>query len=156
VPLRGRHYTIRHYPSLRGPAGRGPVWVDDGAIWVAGEPEHLPRRLTDWFKRQAHLDISRRAHGFAEQLGRPIKRIRFHDARSNWGSCTHDGVLSFSWRLVMASNGVIDYVVAHEVAHLAEMSHNHRFWALVSQLRPGYKRSQAWLQQNGLTLHRYG
>jgi predicted metal-dependent hydrolase len=156
VPLRGVHHTIRHYPALRSPAGRGPVWVDDDELWVAGDPTHLPRRLTDWYKRQANLDISHRAYGYAEQIGEPIKRIRFHDARSRWGSCTHDGVLSFSWRLIMAGEDVIEYVVAHEVAHLVEMNHSPQFWAIVSQLRPGYKKPQKWLRHNGLTLHRYG
>ncbi len=156
VPFKGVEHTVRHYGALRGPAGLGPVWREDDTIWVAGDAAHLPRRLTDWLKRQAREEISSRAHAYAQQIERPIRRIRLHDARSRWGSCTHDGVLSFSWRLVLAGEDVIDYVVAHECAHLVEMNHSTRFWAIVSRLRPGYKRPQKWLRLHGLSLHRYG
>ena len=78
------------------------------------------------------------------------------DTRSRWGSCSADGKLSFSWRLVMAPEGVLDYVVAHEVVHLVERNHGSRFWDLVTRLTDDAGTARAWLNAHGARLHRYG
>ncbi|GFE63244.1 hypothetical protein KIN_03180 [Litoreibacter roseus] len=91
----------------------------------------------------------------AETLGRPFHKITLRDTRSRWGSCTSQGNLMYSWRLILAPPEVLDYVAAHEVAHLAHMDHSQRFWTAVGGLCPGYQTPRAWLRRNGATLHRY-
>ena len=78
------------------------------------------------------------------------------DTKSRWGSCSSKGNLSFSWRLIFAPEEVVDYVVAHEVAHLAEMNHGPRFWRLVETLMPGYARHRRWLDRHRAELLAYG
>jgi hypothetical protein len=86
---------------------------------------------------------------YAARLGKPYARITMRDTRSRWGSCTSDGALMFSWRLIMTPPEVLDYVAAHEVAHLAEMNHSPAFWAVVAQLCPGYAPLRDWLKREG-------
>ena len=86
----------------------------------------------------------------------PPKRVILRDTKSRWGSCTTDGVLSFSWRLILAPRHVMDYVVAHEVAHLREMNHGPRFWKLCEEICRTVDGARAWLEENGTDLYRYG
>lgn len=164
VPYRGIEHRIRHRPAHH-PTGstarrRGVVWLEQAAdgpeIHVAGPAEHLPRRLTDWLKAEARRDLAARARLHAAQLGRQVGRVTVRDTRSRWGSCSSKGDLSFCWRLILAPDYVIDYVVAHEAAHLVEMNHSIRFWRLVDQLGVERQRAQRWLKVNGPRLHRYG
>ncbi len=151
LPLAGRLHTIRHAPQAR----RG-VWVEDGSIWVSGDAAHLERRLTDWLRRQARDALSERAHVHARVLGVRVGRVTIRDTRSRWGSCSASGDLSFCWRLILAPEWVVDYVAAHEVAHLLEFNHSPRFWALVARLIGDTVPARRWLKDNGLALHRYG
>lgn len=132
------------------------MWLEDGAILVAGQPEHLPRRVGDWFKREAKARIEPLAGNLAAEIDRRAGRITVRDTRSRWGSCAYSGNLSFSFRLVMAPEHVLRYVVAHEVAHLAEHNHSPAFWAVVERLDPAYETARAWLAAYGEDLHRYG
>lgn len=151
VPLLGVDHVIRHAPGRR-----GVVWLEDGAIMVAGRPEHLARRVDDWFRRQAKERLQPLADELAARIDRSVNRISVRDTRSRWGSCGANGNLSFCWRLVMAPEFVFDYVVAHEVAHLVERNHGPRFWARVAELVPEVERARAWLNHHGEELHRYG
>ncbi len=151
IPLHGTPHLIRHAPEAR----RG-VWVEDGIIHVSGLPEHLPRRLLDWLKSEARKEIAAQVISFAEAAGVKPGRISIRDTRSRWGSCNHRGDLSFSWRLVLAPSFVLAYVVAHEVAHMAELNHGPRFWALVSRLISDVAGAKSWLRRHGAELHRYG
>ncbi len=144
LPLRGVTHRVRHRPDRR-----GTVWIEGGEIHVAGAPEHLPRRLTDWLKAEARHDLRARANDYAAQLDVRVGGVTIRDTRSRWGSCSSSGRLSFSWRLVMAPNWILDYVAAHEVSHLKEMSHNTRFWRMVDQLYPNRHRAEAWLREHG-------
>ena len=154
VMFRGFEYAIR--PGERGEA---PVWIDRDAmrptIRVAGRAEHASRRLLDWLKREARKRIDERVADYAAQLGVRPKRITIRDTSSRWGSCSSARSLSFSWRLVLAPPSVLDYVVAHEVAHLRELNHRPRFWRLVESIVPDIEKNQAWLSANGAVLHRY-
>ena len=85
-----------------------------------------------------------------------MKRVILRDTKSRWGSCTTDGVLSFSWRLILAPRHVMDYVVAHEVAHLREMNHGPRFWKLCGEICHSVRSAREWLEANGTDLYRYG
>ena len=105
-------------------------------------------------RRNGILDAASR--GYAAQLGVPIKRICVRDQSSRWGSCSNTGVLSFSWRLILAPPFVLDYLAAHEVSHLVELNHSPRFWRLVKRLYPQVERAKVWLDANGTDLHRFG
>ncbi|BBF94543.1 M48 family metallopeptidase [Blastochloris tepida] len=156
VPLRGVVHRIEHRPGMRGTA-----WTEDGAdgtprLVVAGEAPHVPRRVHDFLVRQARADLTEASTRHAAAVGREISRITLRDVRSRWGSCSASGRLSFSWRIVMAPPWVIDYLAAHEVAHLVHLDHSHRFWSLVAELCPGYAAARQWLRRHGAELHRYG
>ena len=153
-PLRGLDHTISHRPD-----GRGTVWIDecDGPqLCIAGRPEHLPRRLKDWLKKQARLDLESASRKYGAAMGLEFSRITVRDQSSRWGSCSSNGTLSYSWRLILAPEFVLDYVAAHEVAHLREMNHGQRFWTLVETHCQDSDAARSWLKKNGRQLHRYG
>jgi predicted metal-dependent hydrolase len=151
LPLLGEPHRILHRPDAR----RG-VWAEDGAVHVSGQAEHLPRRLTDWLKVRAREEIVTRVQTHAEALGVRPGRITLRDTRTRWGSCSHKGDLSFSWRLVLAPANIVNYVAAHEVAHLSVFDHSPKFWAVVARLVGDHEQAQSWLKQKGSGLHRYG
>ncbi len=152
VPLFGESHRVRHRPDVR-----GTVWIEGAEIHVAGRAEHLTRRLRDWLTAELRRRLGPLVHAKAERVQRPVKKIGLRDSRSRWGSCGPDGSLSFSWRLVFAPPEVLDYLVAHEVAHLVHMNHGPRFWALAELLCDGpMAPPQAWLKANGETLMQYG
>lgn len=156
VPLRGLPHEIRHAG-----ARRGIVWIDEGTgdkplLMVAGETAHLARRLTDWLKSEARVDLEAAARHYANAAGVTIARVSVRDQITRWGSCSASGALSFSWRLIMAPPFVLDYLAAHEVAHRVEMNHGQRFWRLARRLAPHTDEAEAWLKRHGPSLHRYG
>jgi len=151
VPFLGRDHHVRHSPGAR-----RPVWREEDEIIVSGRPEHLTRRLRDWFKQEARRQIEPRVLEKAQTLDRQPGRITLRDTRSRWGSCSANGNLSFCWRLVMAPEPVLDYVVAHEVSHLKYRSHGPRFWATAGRLTADMAGAKAWINANGESLHRYG
>lgn len=151
VPLLGIEHEIIHHGAAR----RG-VWVEDGGIRVSGQAEFVARRVADFLKAEARRVILPQAHDLAGRIGRTVRRVAVKDTRTRWGSCTAAGDLAFSWRLVLAPDWVLTYVVAHEVAHLAEMNHSPAFWRVVGQLVAEPDRARAWLKRHGTGLHRYG
>lgn len=151
VPIRGVPHLITHEPAMRGVAhvrqeADGPVLV------VYGDRRRLGRRVSDFLKREAKREIEPLVARHAASVGRRAKSIRFKDTSSRWGSCTSDGGLSFSWRIMMAPPPVINYLVAHEVAHLREMNHGPKFWELCKRLCPDTDRCKDWLKRNGTAL----
>ena len=151
IPFRGARHEIRG--TAKGPS---PVWAADGIIWVSGGAAHAPRRILDFLKREARKAFETKAMDHAASLGVKPSRITVRDTASRWGSCSSGRSLSFSWRLILAPDFVLDYVVAHEVAHLREMNHSPRFWAHVRSLVPDMDAPQDWLKTNGRELQRYG
>ncbi|TCD16034.1 M48 family metallopeptidase [Oricola cellulosilytica] len=147
IPVRGVNHEIVHEPgrgvtrTVRGEAG--------AQLIVRGDRIHLPRRIADFLKKEARSDIGALVEKHSAAVGRKAKSIRFKDTVSRWGSCSSEGNLSFSWRIMMAPRPVIDYLVAHEVAHLVHMNHSKEFWALCEELCPDTKRCKAWLKKNG-------
>jgi predicted metal-dependent hydrolase len=152
VPVLG----VPHRICRDGDPAAPPVMLLDGEIRVRGEPAHLARRVRDHLIVLARLELNRRARGFAARIGKPIARVSVRDTKSRWGSCSAKGSLSFSWRLVLAPDSVVDYVVAHEVAHLVEMNHGPRFWSLVRSLTPDCAAPRAWLKRHRNQLLAYG
>jgi predicted metal-dependent hydrolase len=125
-------------------------------ICVSGGEKHGARRLADWLRSEAKADLARRTNHHAANLGCEPKRISVRDQSTRWGSCSSTGTISYSWRLIFAPQFVLDYVAAHEVAHLKEMNHGPRFWRLVRDTMPDMHKARAWLKQNGAELHRFG
>lgn len=150
LPFKGVEHAIR-----AGESGNGPVRIEDGVIRVSGARAHHPRRILDFLKKEARKEFDLRTRAFAARLGVRHSRITVRDTASRWGSCSAQGSLSYSWRLILAPSLVLDYVVAHEVAHIAEMNHGPKFWALVRSLVGDPRRAQAWLRDHGAALHRY-
>jgi predicted metal-dependent hydrolase len=152
VPVLGTPHRIRRESDPHAP----PVTRLDGEIRVRGDPAHLARRVRDYLIGVARQEMTRRARLLAERIGRQITRVTVRDTTSRWGSCSATGCLSFSWRLILAPESVLDYVVAHEVAHLAEMNHGPRFWRLVRSLTPDHDGPRAWLNRHRGRLFAYG
>lgn len=150
LPVLGEPHRVRAVPAAR----RG-VWAEDGVIHVSGAPEHLGRRLTDWLKGEARRTYAAWAREFAARLNVKVTRVAVRDTSSRWGSCTRDGRLSLSWRLMLAPRAVAAYVVAHEVAHLKHMNHSAAFWRVVAALVGDTDAPRAWLRRHGAELHRY-
>jgi len=128
--------------------------LDGGALVLSGGGAPGPR-IAAWLKMQARDALAPAVARYAAKLGRRAGAISLRDTRSRWGSCTNRGRLSFSWRLAMAPPEVLDYVAAHEVVHLAEMSHAPRYWAALEAILPGYREPRAWLKREGRRLHAY-
>jgi len=152
VPVLGIPHRIRRELD----AGAPPVAIVDGEIRVRGEPEHLARRLRDHLVATARNEFAHRARRLAFRIGKSVARVSVRDTKSRWGSCSGRANLSFSWRLIFAPESVVDYVVAHEVAHLAEMNHGPRFWRLVESLSPGSAVPREWLRRHRNRLFSYG
>lgn len=151
VPIGGVDHVIRHEPGQRGGA-----FLQEGALVVTGDPQFVARRVRDFLRAEALRRIGAAMRPHAEALGVTPRAVRLKDTRSRWGSCAPDRTLAFSWRLVLAPDWVLDYVVAHELAHLREMNHSARFWALVEQRTPHRQAASDWLRKNGAALLRVG
>jgi predicted metal-dependent hydrolase len=156
LPLRGVDHRIVHRSGAR-----GTVWTETNGngqrlLCVAGDAPHIDRRVSDFLRREAHKDLEAASQRAADKLGVKFKRISIRDQSSRWGSCSTSGVLSYSWRLILAPAYVLDYLAIHEVAHLIEMNHSPRFWRLVLKLCPQASRAKTWLDVHGTDLHRYG
>jgi predicted metal-dependent hydrolase len=158
IPLRGRMHRVRYAGIAR---ATPIVDAEESAgamprLSVSGRAEHAARRLKDWLSDQALADLDRRVTWHAKQLSVRVRRISLRDQTTRWGSCSASGLLSFSWRLILAPPFVLDYVAAHEVAHLIEMNHGPRFWKLVAKAVPRLEEAKEWLRNEGMQLHRYG
>lgn len=155
TPLRGVDHTIVHRPGER-----GVVWVENGAqgplICVSGEGPHVGRRVRDFLKREARKDLEAAVGRHARRLGVAPRRITLRDTVSRWGSCSSTGALNFSWRLILAPPEILDYLAAHEVAHIVHMNHSPMFWNVTRRLFPETERAEAWLKNHGSQLHRFG
>lgn len=154
IPILGRDHELRHAPEAR----RG-VWAHEEVLWVSGDQAFFARRVTDHLKKEAkrHLAalVMEKAEGLPEGAQRP-RKVTVRDTTSRWGSCSADGSLSFSWRLILAPAEVADYVAAHEVAHLKHLNHSKAFWALCERLTEHRAAATAWLKKDGSSLQLYG
>lgn len=154
VPFRGAdHELVYKY-------GRGATSLERG-LWprlIVPAPDMalFEPRLLRFFKDQARSELIDRVAHHAVSLGVKPARIQVKELRSRWGSCSSDGVLSFSWRVILAPPFVLDYLAAHEVAHLREMNHSRRFWAHVKRCVPEFERGRDWLHEHGCALHAVG
>ena len=165
LPLRGREHVITHRPGAR-----GTVWIeaytpqtDDGsasgpllALCVAGRKEHVARRVVDYLRAQAMADLKVAVKVHAAQINMTPSKIAIRDSKTRWGSCSAAGALNFSWRIILAPAFVLDYLAAHEVAHLVHLNHSDKFWTLTRRLFRDTDKAEAWLNACGAQLHQYG
>ncbi len=154
IPLRGVIHRLRHAEAGRtirlDKSGPTPV------LLVPGDRAAFHDKVRGFFRSAARADFSERVAIHAETLKVQPKSISIKDTRSRWGSCSSEGRLNFSWRLVCAPPFALDYVAAHEVAHLKEMNHSTRFWRQVEKCIPNWQEARTWLQERGSALHSIG
>ena len=144
----GREVLLRIVPDGK------PALVMDGSFKLTKSAQLQAESVfTTWYKKQARKVLIERADFFVRKYGFKVGKVRISSARTRWGSCSSKDTLSFTWRLVMAPLGVIDYVVVHELCHLKEMSHSKTFWAQVENILPDYKQRRKWLKDNGKLLN---
>ena len=156
LPLRGIDHrialdptTLRHCQAGRDAAGEPVLRLSPRAA----DPEAA---VLLFLMGEARRDLAAAVGRHAASVGRPVARITLRDTRSRWGSCSSRGALNFSWRLILAPPPVLDYLAAHEVAHLVHMDHSERFWQVTRGLAPAMDEAEAWLKRHGPALHRYG
>lgn len=155
-PAPGVALPVEGVPHLiEAPSSRGAARLEAGRLILPGPEATLPARAATFLRHLARDRLAAACDRHAAALGRPFRAIALRDTRARWGSCAADGTLRFSWRLAMAPAEVLDYVAAHEVAHLAEMNHSPAFWAQVTRLKPGWQAQRAWLRAHGAELQRW-
>jgi predicted metal-dependent hydrolase len=147
IPVEGEELVLA-------PATGRAIRVEDGQLLVPGRPETMGPRVAAWLKVLARDRLAQASTRYAGLVGRRYSSLAIRDTRSRWGSCSPDGRLMYSWRLIMAPPPVLDYVAAHEVAHLVELNHSPAYWTVVTAICPDWKDHRAWLRANGNTLHR--
>ena len=156
VPLRGVDHVIVHDPHAPGrPRVEADSLCDVPRLIVSGALDAVGTQVLAFLQREALGDLRAAARHHAETVGKSFGRIVIRDTRSRWGSCSSRGTLSFSWRLILAPSFVLDYLAAHEVAHLCHMDHSAAFWAVTERLAPHTAQAEAWLKRHGPSLHRY-
>lgn len=148
IPVEGRMLTL--VPGT----GRG-VKIEGDQMLIPGDPAQAGTRAGAFLKALARERLVAASDRYAGLIARKVTRVTLRDTRSRWGSCAHDGALMYSWRLVMAPPTVLDYVAAHEVAHMLEMNHSASFWAVVERLYPHWQVQRKWLHEQGQALHAY-
>jgi predicted metal-dependent hydrolase len=132
--------------------GRLRVHRRGDALHVPADLETRGLALERWYRRAAREEIAPRAEHAAAAVGHRVAALTIRGQRTRWGSCSSTGALSFNWRLLLAPEEVLDYVVWHEACHLVLMDHSPRFWALVERHLPGYREPRRWLRRHGATL----
>ena len=148
LPIMGRDVLVEQH------LGRS-VMLSEHKILVPEKGRTPAVQVGNFLKQYARELLRKRTTHFGGKLNVSYSKLSLRDTRSRWGSCSDRGALMFSWRLIMAPSEVLDYVAAHEVAHLRHMDHSDCFWSEVENLFGDYKQQQRWLRENGPKLHRY-
>lgn len=154
LPVLGRQRTLNIFydETLK----TTDILLKPNNIIVVTNKKEPAGRITRFLKEQARAHFTELAHQKADMIDKRIHSIQVRDTKSRWGSCSEGGHLSFCWRLIFAPNEALDYVVAHEVAHLRHLNHSPRFWELCEDLSLNYKKGKKWMRDNGHLLLRYG
>ncbi len=147
VLIKGQEITIATHAARN-------VRLMDGTLFVA-QDRPVAAQVKGYLRQIARTTLAEASDRYATQIGRRYTKLTLRDTRSRWGSCTADGGLMYSWRLIMAPPEVLDYVAAHEVAHLVQMNHSPAFWQVVGDLCPAFETHRQWLRAHGDLLHRY-
>tara|TARA_A100000171_G_C2135729_1_gene150062 strand:+ start:108 stop:848 length:741 start_codon:yes stop_codon:yes gene_type:complete len=155
--FRGHEYSLRISPSLQ---DSRRVICQKNTLWVScpktrqGEDLELfiRRRLRQWYLKQAEDRLRLRTRYFESRIGVTHISIKVKDYKSRWGSCSVKGALTYNWRLIMAPDFILDYVVVHELCHILEHNHSKAFWSHVARHFPDFKKARLWLRKEGYTL----
>lgn len=150
ISLFGQIVTIRHNSKLR----KG-TFLEDNVLNVSGEAEFLHRRVKDYIKKQAKNEFYKRSKLLAERLSCPLHDVTIKDTKSRWGSCSSMHNINYSWRIALAPENVINYLMAHEVAHLKHQDHSRAFWRCVRELYPEAESGKVWLRLHSKELYLY-
>ncbi len=150
ISLFGNEIIITHAPERRLGAK-----LEGNRLLVSGEPEFLHRRVKDFIKKKAQSEFLKRSRKYAKKLGETINGVTIKDTKSRWGSCSTLQNINYSWRIALAPDFVINYLMAHEVSHLRHPDHSADFWACVEKLCPGSEKGERWLKEHGKDLYRY-
>ena len=140
--------------ELRGGV-RSAARLDRGRLAVSGPAAQVPAAIERWYRREARLRLTEVTRSEARRLELRPRRLSIRDPRTRWGSCSPDGALSFSWRLLLAPREILDYVVVHELCHLRELNHSPAFWRLLDAARPGWRAEAGWLRDHGWEIGAY-
>ncbi len=157
IPVGGEPHLIAHAPGKRigvrvQPAtGRNPA-----VITVGGDANFVARKITDWLRQTAREKLTQETDKFCKVLNKRRRKVSVRDGRTRWGSCSSDGSLCYSWRLILAPPAVLSYVAAHEVSHLIHLDHSAKFWAVVDKICDNRKSAERWLTTKGPSLYGYG
>lgn len=149
LSIAGQEFTIRHDPSQRGAVLR------NGSLTIGGAPEFLHRRVSDFLKKYAGEYMYRRSVDTAAKIGCVVRRVTIKETKSRWGSCSTKNNINYNWRIILAPEYVIDYLVCHEVSHLLHPDHSPAFWNCVQNLCPNWKDGRRWLKVKGRELYRW-
>jgi predicted metal-dependent hydrolase len=155
IPLRGVDHRLVHDSSARSMPHRVDV-ESEPILRAGGDAAFFSRRVTDYLKREARRELESAVAGYCRKLSLPPAPLTLRDTTSRWGSCTSKGRLNFSWRLILAPDFVLDYLAAHEVAHLRHMNHSPAYWRVLKDMCPATDHAEAWLKAQGSQLHRFG
>ncbi len=148
--LFGQNVTVTHHPEAR----RG-VWLEDNTLCVSGAKEFIHRRVKDYIKKRAKEEFYAKSKLLAQIIGQNLTGVSIKDTSSRWGSCSSLQHINYSWRIALAPDYVIEYLLAHEVSHLKHHDHSDEFWACVASLCPEWSRGRIWLKRYGKTLYSY-
>ncbi|HEU4339894.1 MAG TPA: SprT family zinc-dependent metalloprotease [Planctomycetota bacterium] len=144
VPVLGEELTLE--------VTRGNAGVERRGSILAVSAWRVRAALEYWYIAEAEREFANRVESLAGRFGIAIRRVRVSTARSKWGSCSHNGSISLNWRLMLGPSKVLDYLVAHELAHVGHPNHSAKFWARVADLCPSYEEAERWLRKNGVSL----
>jgi predicted metal-dependent hydrolase len=151
IPYLGQRLTL----DLSAEAGRVRPYVSRrGAELRVVLPPHgdTRRALEAWYRRQARTEVTQRLDAAVARAGRSYTTLQIRGQRTRWASCSTSGAMSFNWRLLLAPEEILDYVVEHEVAHLDVQDHSARFWRLLGSRCPAWREHEAWLRRHGHAL----
>ena len=153
VPYLGRELLLR----VRVEPGRVRPYVGRrGDVLSVKVGRHGTEAVRDalerWYQRRARVEVAARLDAATRRAGTSYTKLTIRSQRTRWASCSSRGAMSFNWRLLLAPEEILDYVVEHEVAHLEVMDHSQRFWKLLASRCPDYRRHERWLRQNGPAL----
>lgn len=150
ISVFGKEVTISHQPQRRLGAK-----IENDLLVVSGEEEFINRRIKDFIKKKAADEFYKRSKKYAKKIGVEFNDVTIKDTKSRWGSCSSLNNLNYSWRIALAPEFVINYLMAHEVAHLAHPNHSQSFWQTVAKLIPDYEQGELWLKEHGRELYRF-
>lgn len=151
IPYLGRDLEIKISPQNRN-INNMEIEGNRLIINLPGQNHQLGLMIVQWYKRQAAEIIGEKVEKLSAKFGLAYNRLSIRSQRTRWGSCSYDGNLNFNWKLIMAPEPVVDYVVIHELMHLEEMNHTSKFWKLVAELCPRWREHKKWLREHEVEL----